>query len=229
MRKRGLIVMILAAIAISCSSNPGVYSGSDPGKAIVGGSVNAHYGFGFDGYTEMTGRVATISFYGDQGNQYTLVNDDNSNYALELDTGLYTVTVDSWHTWPQTWFEVPIRRDTSINLELFLDYQDPDSIRCTFAYNVDSDTLGQEQEMHYVTRLAIYTGQIIQPEGARRQYFGTPGYPAWTIYTVPVRTGMRVWSVVDRSNQAMRLGGSAFPDYMHVEPIGLPDIIVDTK
>jgi hypothetical protein len=225
-----IIAGLLIFAGLACFNDAGVNPGPRDGNALVTGQVRATwYIFGggpqtdlvfpgdMTGYNQLTGYDATVIFTHSDGTITSVLTDDSSNYGLELDTGHYTMTVETWHSWPRTIGEIEVRRDSLIDAELWLDYFSPDTLVCFFDYESKEDSLGEETERYHMNTLALFTGSKILPDQARREFWDNELDWAWAVYYVPVATGNRVWEVCDECWRDIGRYPGLFPTEMSVQ------------
>lgn len=104
-------------------------------------------------FTPATGDSAKVLFVRDNGFKSWLYTDDSSKVQFTLSEGSHIVIVETPYTWPDTFFNVQLSRDTNLILNIVYDVLDKEYANCSFYYPNGVDTLGAEAEWDVLRRL----------------------------------------------------------------------------
>ncbi len=193
-------VLLVLVFFIGCSSDKGSDS---PANVYVAGQVLA-YVCGVMGepeddnysdtlpYSVKTGLLADLRFTDEVGTTTAVQTDDLSAFDLTLPAGLYTITVETDHTRPDTFDSVVLSTDTTLSLVIRLDYSATDLIYLAFCYEGSGTTpLDSVAERVLLDQLNDDIGGLLLLDAARRL---PSSCVLWRTPTDPER---RLWEVVE--------------------------------
>jgi len=178
-------------------------------------------------YTEQTGRAAVLTFgyiTDPAANVIVCTTDAQSSFRLAVQRGLWHVTVETDHTFPDNFDSVVIDDDTYFDIGIRYDFADPDTFVVAFSYEdpFRSGTAGGSQAAQLIQRVYIdtfnvRTGMHLEPDSATITTMSIPGY--WVHYwAIPLVPGERMWELV----QHLRLESENpfYPDNVGFSPRG---------
>jgi hypothetical protein len=173
-------------------------------------------------YTKRTGYPATLTFFGQSGSQYSVVTDSRSNYSLDLDTGTYTIVIETWHSWPYRYRDLRIAGDWSFDPSIALAYEWADTVIFSFIYEAP-DTLTEPEERDHLQLLSDQAAQYgaggaVDIENATRHSYEYFRPLRQVDYYAAPRTGWYVWEIIDASRSVLQVYPGNYPDNLSVRP-----------
>jgi hypothetical protein len=226
------IAIALLAIVASCSNSKSTEPILPADTAVVSGKVMAAWCIPwvdpplpewFFPYTEQTGLQATVQFFGHAGKQQTAVTNVHSAYSVEIDTGIYTIVVETWHGWPYRFINVHIGHDTILDPAVFLSYQWPDTVICGFSYRSAEDSLTEQEERGQLVTLnqlagafGAYDAMVVESAVRYVSEYTQPYYKSVSYYVNP-RPGWYVWQIVDAGRATLAAFEDRFADGLNVD------------
>jgi hypothetical protein len=143
-------------------------------------------------YTVKTGRLADLRFTDEVGTTTAVQTDDLSAFDLTLPAGLYTITVETDHTRPDTFDSVSLTADTIMSLVIRYDYSHTNLIYLAFCYETSGYApLIPEAERVLLDQLNDSLGGWLLLDNAMR--FSA----SFVLYRIPTSTERRLWEVVE--------------------------------
>lgn len=188
---------------------------SQKSTANINGSVLAYYcGIGDiinnipidQRYTTQTGYEVPVSFIKPDDNAYYATTDDSSEFSLTVDTGMYTVTLQLAHSYPDTIYNVHINKDTTMELIQKYDFYFSDTI--VISFQTDNKPASIIAEMEDMVLLDSLIENMILPDSARRDTVLDPIRGLVAHYYVPLNSNILLWEVLEN----ILLTYSAFSD-----------------
>ena len=225
----GLVILLLAA---GCSNSKTTEPIPSSDTAVLSGKVVAAWCVPWIDppdkdwmfpYTEETGLQATLEFFKHGGGQQSTATDMHSQYAITLDTGLYTIAVEYWHGWPTRFTNFHVGRDTTFDPLLFLQYQWPDTVMCRFLYMNAEDSLTEEEERAQLNELNVYNGSygaynaMAVESAVRIVNESSDPFLKAVDYHVNPRTGWYVWQIIDAGTATLATHKEHFASGLSVE------------
>jgi hypothetical protein len=188
---------------------------SKKSTAYITGSVFAYYcGIGDiinnipvdPRYTTQTGYEVPVSFIKPDDSYYHATTDDSSEFSLTVDTGMYTITLQLAHNYPDTIYNVHINKDTTMELILKYDFYFSDTI--VISFQTDNKPASIIAEMEDMVLLDSLIENMILPDSARRDTVLDPIRGLVAHYYVPLNSNILLWEVLEN----ILLTYSAFSD-----------------
>ncbi len=143
-------------------------------------------------YSVKTGRLADLRFTNEVGTTTAIQTDDSSAFDLTLPAGLYTITVETDHTRPDTFDSVVLFRDTTLSLLIRMDYSATNLIYLAFCYETSGyGPLTPEAERALLNQLNDSIGGWLVLDYAIRLSVSC------VLYRIPTSTECRMWEVVE--------------------------------
>lgn len=219
-----LSILGCALLFFGCSNDKGTGPVPSPKKVTVSGTVTGQIcpsmlppidPSSIFAYAKRTGYPATLTFFGQSGTQYSVVTDLRSDYTLVVDTGTYTIVLETWHAWPRRYRDIRIAENWTFDPSVILAYEWADTVIFSFLYEAP-DTLTEQEERNYLQMLSEQTGSPVDVENATRHthdYFPPLRYVDY--YAAP-RTGWYVWEIIDASRSVLQLYPGRYPDNLSV-------------
>lgn len=170
-------------------------------------------------YSVATGKVAKVSFVALSGNMCTVNTDDSSTYSIFLDSGTYKIIVETGHTFPDTFKNVSVTKDSELNLAIAYDWLVGDTIWINFRYENDLDTIGMSAEVNEIKELNYLIGGGIQEVFNIREvktYNFINDTITYVIYSIPINPDRFLWEVYERSFRLLNTPNQGFPDGMGI-------------
>ncbi len=196
----------------ACSDNP--VNPSKPSLITVSGTVTVWDCPGWSpiyNYTEYTGKPATVTLTGSDGIAHVATTDPHSRFSFSLDSGLYSITLSTFHMQPETYGYLYVERDTG-NMELrsVLAYSPSDAMTAYF-YHSTGDTVNVEQfERETLAYLSDQMHGVIDVRQAVRQV--SPSNNGWVYYAdIRVRADVPAWRARLIAEEIMQYNSSHFP------------------
>ncbi len=196
-------------------------------KIELTGEVLAYYCYGeyrvpsYDKrYSVNTGRPAVVSFVSESGGIQSTTTDDSSSFRMFVDSGMYDVIVETGHTFPDTFPDVLITKDTILEFTIYFNWFNDDTVWVYFVYSSPNDTLGLAVEVEHIKRLNYLIGGDFKEIFESREViiydfpFDTSVYVR---YGMPVVQGAYVFDVSERSYILLKTPELGFPVGMFVE------------
>lgn len=165
-------------------------------------------------YSVATGKPAVVSFVSESGIIQSTTTDDSSSFMMFLDSGKFDVIVETGHSFPYTFPDVLISKDSILELAIPYGWYDDDTVWVNFAYSSPNDTLGLAVEVEHIKRLNyLIGGDFIEVFDSRQVvvYDFPMYYQAHVQYAMPVVSGAYVFDVSERSYILMKTPELGFP------------------
>ncbi len=170
-------------------------------------------------YSVVTGKEAMVSFVAQSGNMCSISTDDSSGYSIFLDSGIYNIIVETGHSYPDTLLNVPIQKDTAINLSIEFAWLVDDTVWINFRYENVIDTIGMSGEIYDLKKLNYLIGGGFQEVFDIREvktYDFIDDTITYVIYSIPVNPDRYLWEVFERSFKLMQTPDIGFPAGMSI-------------
>jgi hypothetical protein len=170
-------------------------------------------------YTVSTGKYAGVTFVDEHGGWWGNRTDDSSRYRLDLPAGTYRAIVETPHSWPDTFTNITINRDTTVDLCIVLDWHSPDTISARFYYGAESDSLSVDSETVLLDFLQGQLRDLIDVADAERQvtYYMPPNGPMNVNYRIPIGA-YPMWFVFRQAEIVVAEYQEYFPQNFEVSP-----------
>jgi len=223
------IQIILIFITTGCSDddNPVGAAGGNhvAGQVMVYRCSLGEYDFnnlGWDHrYTVATGEKAEIRFVCADGHSRQTITDDSSAFLLSLDSGVYDIIVATPHSYPDTFYNIEITGDTSLNLKILFDYLETDYLTFYYRYDSGLDSLGERLERHYLGKLNQFTGNELRLDLAKRST--TMSYMSdiyYVRYRIPTTKFQYLWETYEKARWYLDMESEEFPEALKLEYLG---------
>lgn len=205
-----LTVILLSGIA--CNDNRSPFSNDPPKDAnsveinglvesIVCFDLNLPIDSQVSPYAISFKQSASLRFIKNNGTSFSFTTNDSSLFTASIDTGIYSIVIESGHTFPDTLPNIRLVNDTIMDILIQIDYLSSDSINLYFSYDKFSDTLGQESELQFLESLnGQLNNALILTDMKRKDY----PWPAIN-YRVSIRDGIPVWAVSEAIRKLMEI------------------------
>lgn len=192
-----LFVTAIFLIGLACDESNLLVTSDAPVR--VSGIVEARQCVSFtpiEPYAIEYQHYATLRFVRSDGTIFSIRTDDSSMFAVSVDTGTYSVILESGHTFPDTLRDIRLVRDTVLDFLLTIDYLSADTINLQFSYSITGDSLGRAAELQFLSILNVRLGDALQLDGANRVVTELSIIGRVVVnYRTPVREGLQIWSV----------------------------------
>jgi len=227
MRKAPIIILILTAVAIyqGCTDEKTIIQ--SPRGVRISGVIKAWYCDVCDPvnnisteprYTVNTGIPAEVKFVRLNGLSFEGYTDDSSEYSWVLDEGAYMAVVVTPHAHPDTFFNIYLRADTTIDFNIVYEYLTADTIEVDFfPWDVDN-ALALDSAWEYLRTLNGFLDGILKLSGSRRILSQIPEFHDDVTYRIPIGSGVPPWKVNDMIKAIQRRYTIYLPAQMYAYP-----------
>ena len=217
----GLATLIAATVFTTCSDNP---VNPNDSRLVVSGVVTVWVCPGWSpiyNYTEYTGKPATVTLTGSDGIAHIVRTDAHSRFSLSLDSGLYSITVSTFHMEPRSYGLINVERDTSaITYRTSYSYSPPDSMQATFFYPTFDTANAEQLERETLAYLSDLMHGVIDIRHATRRLHESNGL--WVYYDhIVVRVDVPAWrarliadEIIQNNSSHVPAGFSLLPHYI---------------
>jgi len=169
----------------------------------------------------VTGRTAVLRFISSEGAESVCLTDDSSTFRIALDTGSYSLVIETDYTWPDTVPDLHVGTDTALALNIVYAWFEPASLRVVFYYSNPADSLGEFRERAFLQFFEDrMEGMVVVDSASRtvRTYPPDPAIFAYVTYAVPVAAEHTKWQVVIRAQAVFLEYETFFPGGFYVDP-----------
>lgn len=227
------VAAVVTSLLIGCNDETTIVQNVIPGDQVkVSGQVLAWRcrvgdvwnNFGLDTrFAIETGDTATIRFLYSNGWCDEVKTDSVSGFRRVVGAGLHKVIVETRYTLPDT-FQVYLENDTTLDLKIVYDVDDPVNIELLFEYPTFNDTLGAQTEWEALRKLNGTLGGTLNTYGFVPRLEWRRYYDCWSIWDVPLSS--RVHNVILVSSQIKSIAEQdtarkIFPVQVGVHPRGI--------
>lgn len=164
---------------------------------------------------------ARVTFSYINGSEHSQYTDESSEVVLELPHGPYQIIVETQYSWPDTFRNYLIPRDTLMALDVRFDFLFAESIHVRFQYDPSADSLGSLEEWRLISKLASMNPNMFSTgQRHRTQTWHRVLDITISDYWIPIKRGtdLFTYEVIDAVSAAL-LSGKAdgtFPDFMYL-------------
>jgi len=127
--------------------------------------------------------------------------------------------VETGHSYPDTLLNIPIQKDTAINLSIAYAWLVDDTAWINFRYENVVDTIGKASEVEVIKRLNYLEGGGFQEVFDIREvktYHFINDTITYVIYSIPVNPDRYLWEVYERSFRLLHTPEQGFPEGMGI-------------
>lgn len=164
---------------------------------------------------------ARMTFCYISGSKHSQCTDDSSEVSLELPHGPYQIIVETQYSWPDTFRNFLIPRDSLIALDVRFDFLDAESIHVRFHYDPSADSLGSFEERRLIAKLASMTHNLFS---SGQRHSAQTWHQVLDIttsdYWIPIKRGTDIFTyeVIDAVSAALLCGKAdgTFPEFMYL-------------
>lgn len=172
-------------------------------------------------FAVVTGRTAVLRFISSEGDESICLTDDSSAFQIELDTGLYSLIIETDYTWPDTLPALHLAADTVLSLDIVYTWLESVNLRVGFYYSNPADSLGEFRERAFLQFFEDrMEGGVVVDSAARTSNGYPPESPifVYVTYVVPVASEQPKWQVVTKAQAVFMEYETFFPGGFFVNP-----------
>jgi hypothetical protein len=224
MRITSALIMALMAISLlSCSDKPTApadhtvtFSATVMVTRCPGWSPTLRY-------STSTGHAAHVTLTGGNGVSYISSTNANSEVEFHVDTGLYTVTVQTFHMPPTTASPIHLTGDSSgLQFQTLLNYSPADSMMALFFYPNRDTTDARTNELETLRRLNSALDGMLDVSHIRRSVPDSESWNGWIWYD-GIATGEvnPPWFIKQTVDQVISNSPGSYPYGFTLEPYAI--------
>lgn len=217
---KSILLSAGVALMLSCSDNdnPVDSSDTDNGSLKIDGTVYLIDPCCWDADCERTPHPdnVAVTFIKDSSFMVSMETDDSSNFHFYSDPATYTVIVETRTTYPDTFFNVAVSSDTTLDLEIRNSFA-ADYLLCCFYYEDRTDSLTESAERAIIEELSAAIGGGLDAAGAERDSHGV--ISSIVVYRTPVMAEYMPWKVLTEAEHETGMDTATTGLSFFVEPV----------